>query len=591
MHAGRHACATLAHAVDIAAEGDTIQFGPGHFAANTAMIPKTLTFLGAKAGVPGNQRNPADPAETVLEPTGDGLHVGATDTVIDGLVFSGSASWALRTTGLVGNDRKTGYKIRNNIFIDNHTGMYLRDGLFDVSISDNLFVRNGLEGSTDLAMGIYADDSADDVTITRNEFRGNAMSASVVPTENGGKDVTYSDNVSIDDAHGVNFARVDGLRIIDNTFRGGAEGGISLVGYGLDGLVEGNLITEKGSYGINLNTYGAPENGKITIRENTILDTRAANGGAGMAITTAAKSFSEPLTIEYNRIVDSAKIGLRNRETTEVDARRNWWGCNLGPGTKGCDSVVAEGDGVLPDFAPWLTLSLSLHDATSSTPSGETISGPIEAGGSATLFARDANLSSGGLADGPFFREAPVTFASDPAGATLNPVNTTLSNNAVTATSAFTANLRPIEWSVTLDHQIVRLFNPDSSDPSGPSGPSGPCVVPTVVPSDRTLTRRQRVVITIGLVNRCTQTARRLRVCTRRSAKLNYSGKRCRLIASLRPGHTLVLRVRARVRPGACRGPLAPRVRLRVAGQPQSVRRAVMRLIARRCGPPPAVTG
>ena len=255
------------------------------------------------------------------------------------------------------------------------------------------------------------------------------------------------------------------------------------MGYGLDDvLVEGNRITEKGSYGININTYGAPQNGKITIRENTILDTRAANGGAGMAITTAANSFSKPLTIEYNRIVDSAKIGLRNRETTEVDARRNWWGCNLGPGTKGCDSVVAEGEGVLPDFAPWLTLSLSLHDATSFTPSGETISGPVEAGGSATLFARDANLSSGGLANGPFFREAPVTFASDPAGATLNPATTTLSNNAVTATSAFTANLRPIEWSVTLDHQIVRLFNPDSPDPPGLTRPTPDSIRPLCRP-------------------------------------------------------------------------------------------------------------
>ena len=327
--------------------GDTIQFGAGHFAADTAMITDTLTFRGAKAGVPGNQRNPADPTqlaqETVLEPTGDGLHVGANDTVIDGLVFSGSTSWALWTTGLVGTERMTGYKIRNNIFTGNHTGMYLRDGLFDVIISDNLFVNNGLSGSADLRTAIYADDSADDVTISRNEFRGNAMSASVVPTENGGSDVTYSDNVSIDDAHGVNFAGIDGLRIIDNTMDGGAEGAISLVGYGLDNvLVEGNRITRKGSYGINLNTYGAPENGKVTIRENTILDTRATNGGAGMAITTAANSFSQPLTIEYNRIVDSATIGLRNRETTEVDARRNWWGCNLGPGTEGCDSVVAQ---------------------------------------------------------------------------------------------------------------------------------------------------------------------------------------------------------------------------------------------------------
>ena len=288
-----------------------------------------------------------------------------------------------------------------------------------------------------------------------------------------------------------------------------------------------------------------------------------------MAITTAADSFSKPLTIEYNRIVDSAKIGLRNRETTEVDARRNWWGCNLGPGTKGCDSVVAEGDGVLPDFAPWLTLSLSLHDATSFTPSGETISGPVEAGGSATLFARDANLSSGGLANGPFFREAPVTFASDPAGATLNPVTTTLSNNAVTATSAFTANLRPIEWSVTLDHQIVRLFNPDSPVTRAHSAPSGP-IRPLCRPDRCAVRPHADPAPTGGDHHRAGQPLHPDRPPVAGlhapSAKLNRSGKRCRRIASLQPGHTLVLRVRgarearrlprpARARESGCRSP------------------------------------
>ena len=111
------------------------------------------------------------------------------------------------------------------------------------------------------------------------------------------------------------------------------------------------------------------------------------------------------------------------------------------------------------------------------------------------------------------------------------------------------------------------------------------------MPSDTTLTPRQRVVITIALVNRCTEVARGLRVCMRPLAKLNRSGKRCRLIARLQPGHTKILRVRARVKRGACRGPLVHRVRLQVAGQPPRVRRAVARLIARRCGPPPAVTG
>ena len=109
-----------------------------------------LTFRGAKAGVPGNQRDPDDPdqlaQETVLEPTANGLQVGANDTLFDGLVFSGSTGYGLFTSGLVGGDKKTGYKIRNNIFISNQTGIYLRDGLYEVSISDNLFVRNGLKG-------------------------------------------------------------------------------------------------------------------------------------------------------------------------------------------------------------------------------------------------------------------------------------------------------------------------------------------------------------------------------------------------------------------------------------------------------------
>ena len=116
-------CKTINRAVEVAEAGDTIQFGAGHFKVDTAMITTDrLTFRGAKAGVPGNQRNPDDPAqlaqETVLEPTANGLQVGANDTLFDGLVFSGSTGYGLFTSGLVGGDKKTGYKIRNNIFIE-----------------------------------------------------------------------------------------------------------------------------------------------------------------------------------------------------------------------------------------------------------------------------------------------------------------------------------------------------------------------------------------------------------------------------------------------------------------------------------------
>ena len=462
-------CRTLARAVAVAIDGDTVQVGAGQFNISAdATFTKSLTYLGAQAGVPASQRDPANLAgETVLSdaatPVGALMMVQAADVVVDGFVFSGNQNgWGLRTEGESGTTDYGGYRIRNNIFTGNRVGMYLRDGR-DTVVSNNLFHDSGAPGSAEPnGHGIYADDSAIGVTISDNQFRENAMSLSLVPGPgDDAASVSYSRNVSINDAHGVNFNGVNGLDIIDNTMVGGAEGAISLVGSGLDNvLVEGNRITEKGSYGINLNTYGASENGKVTIRENTILRTRATGSGAGMAITLANNSISEPLTIVKNRIVDSAKIGLRNRETTKVDARRNWWGCNLGPGTEGCDSVIAEDSGLIPEFAPWLTLSLSLRDTTP----------PVPAGGSATLFARLANLSAGGLADGPFFRRAPARFASKPAGGTLNPVTTRLSTDEVTATSAFTAGPRPTEWSVTVDHQIVRLFNPDS--PVTPGSPA-----------------------------------------------------------------------------------------------------------------------
>ena len=97
-------------------------------------------------------------------------------------------------------------------------------------------------------------------------------------------------------------------------------------------------------------------------------------------------------------------------------------------------------------------------------------------------------------------------------------------------------------------------------------------------------------MITIGLVNRCTQTARRIRVCTD-VGEGHRSGKRCRRIASLQPGRTLVLRFAVAREARRLPGPLVNRVRLQVAGQRPLLRLAVMRLNARRCGPPPAVTG
>jgi hypothetical protein len=117
--------------------------------------------------------------------------------------------------------------------------------------------------------------------------------------------------------------------------------------------------------------------------------------------------------------------------------------------------------------------------------------------------------------------------------------------------------------------------------------PPAPEVIPDLRPTDPTLTPGQKVGLIVELVNRGNRTARRVTACLFVARKLERTGTRCRRIARLRPGQTLIYRAIARAKLNACRGPLAQRLRVRVAGQRTRVRRAVGRLLAGRCGPTP----
>ena len=132
-----------------------MQFGPGRFnIAADATFTKSLTYLGAKAGVPASQRDPANlTGETVLHeadaPTtavGALMMVQAANVTVDGFVFSGNQNgWGLRTEGESGAIDYGGYRILNNIFTRNRVGMYLRDGR-DTVVSNNLFHDSGGPG-------------------------------------------------------------------------------------------------------------------------------------------------------------------------------------------------------------------------------------------------------------------------------------------------------------------------------------------------------------------------------------------------------------------------------------------------------------
>ena len=142
------------------------------------------------------------------------------------------------------------------------------------------------------------------------------------------------------------FAGVVGLDVTDNTITGPGSVGITLIGRENANLrVARNTITGMSDAGISLalNPRSAVENRDVAILQNTILDT----GGDGVRI--GAGGADGPVTVTENRIVDSSRAGLRNQDDdAAVNAQRNWWGCNLGPGFEGCGAVTSPDGGTHP---------------------------------------------------------------------------------------------------------------------------------------------------------------------------------------------------------------------------------------------------
>ena len=60
--------------------------------------------------------------------------------------------------------------------------------------------------------------------------------------------------------------------------------------------------------------------------------------------------------IHHNRVYGNTTTGADNTSPTQIDAADNWWGCNEGPGTTGCD--LASGS---VDHDPWLVLGLTAN--------------------------------------------------------------------------------------------------------------------------------------------------------------------------------------------------------------------------------------
>lgn len=348
------ACATLGYAIGQAADGDRIDVGPGEYHATAAIVVnKAVTISGAQAGVDARDRNV--PAAEETEIIGDAfngglLRLNVPGATIDGVTIRGHGHAAIQTL-----NSSTGYAIRNTIMTDNRAGVYLGSRATDplpTVIERNRFQSNNRTG---LQSGIYGDNAINDVAIEENLFEDheNVPINIAGPTAASRSDIRIAGNEFVRERHVLLLSARD-VELTGNTFTDGRTRSISVEG-GVDGLrIEGNVIDETVDAGILFTSrYNAGTNTDATITGNSISGVIAGSGGdpfnAGAAILLVAETqgpgYTGALEVERNRLVGNAGGGIKNDlDGVTVEAPDNWWGCNGGPGTAGCDSVSGNVD-------------------------------------------------------------------------------------------------------------------------------------------------------------------------------------------------------------------------------------------------------
>jgi hypothetical protein len=187
----------------------------------------------------------------------------------------------------------------------------------------------------------------------------------------------------------------------------------SFTGNMVDGQNKANSI---GAY-ISTTTFFFPSgNNKTSMARNTV------TGNADGFYLEAQTGFTLETAIEANRIYGNT-VGVETDASGTLNGsmENNWWGCNGGPNTAGCETAAASGT----DFDPWVVLGVT------ASPSA------IDEGGTSTLTA-DMTMNSDGMAfaSGPV-ADMPVSLFSAVQG-TMDPTSGTITSG--TAASTFTSN-------------------------------------------------------------------------------------------------------------------------------------------------------
>jgi nitrous oxidase accessory protein NosD len=351
-------CQTIQHGIDEADAGDSVEAAGGTYLEHLT-ITKPLTLSGPNVGIDPNAGSRGK--EAVINGTGGSgiaIAVQSSGVAIDGFtVTTGDVgSISIRSVGA----DTDGLRISNDIVDGSLTAVSLEAGGDAIAVEHNslkgarydiylgpvtfsdLTISGNLIAAPTVFYGIF---NAGSGVIEGLELNGNRFQA---PSDIGAEvsDARVSGNEFEVDNPGemaLQIALHDSI-VFQNTFDGlGTTGCLQLFGsqYGLvpssDVRVTENSFVDCNAYGIQL----SPDVEAIEILGNSIvgsydgIDTRLLPAEAPWDLS------GKGIVIAGNSITGSTHLGVDNTVEGTLDARDNWWGCNGGPGTPGCDGAGA----------------------------------------------------------------------------------------------------------------------------------------------------------------------------------------------------------------------------------------------------------
>ncbi len=352
---------TIAHAVGVAADDDTIHVAAGTYVIASAIeVDKRLTIRGAQAGNSARSdepspRNPAGAGETILDAEANVIvvfDIQSDHVVIDGFSITGSAYLTpIRTDGVAS---RAHVEVANNFVIRDSSaastfGITL-DKVSNAQILSNAL--NGFRGDAD--EGAIRLKYSDDGLVYGNEIV-NSDYAGVHQTA---ISATYATNSVIErnwvhswaGKSGVFLRHGTGATLRDNQIDDFYQAGMAIRFPNV--LVEGNVITG----GVPQNDMRSPiwirdaACSNIVVRYNKIFDTDIGGSGtagarnAAVTLNSVAPSAAASIVVQNNRLFNNfdSYVGREAASgfCTQIadaenfpDVRNNWWGHSEGPAT------------------------------------------------------------------------------------------------------------------------------------------------------------------------------------------------------------------------------------------------------------------